>query len=273
MSLSSFPPELLFLICEYAWNSDGGRHLSLVSKLFRDITVPLQYRCVSMTTTNRSIALIIPKDLPAFHRVRHLFVSHAPPSATAWMDALKEVADTLETLCVDLPSTHLLSCVFRIGFPRLRELTVNGFYPFPARNVDMPQLRRLHLAGHRNPQGLLEGMWGCGLEVLRISGATGAYMFAKEVQDVLLRRDDEDDGAGVLESLKLLMIQLGPEIPTKKRADEQMLEVLRGVAQQKRVDGPRLVLVEDRLEGSKLDSKQTMAIWRDGIDGLDSWWQ
>ncbi|KAF8915530.1 hypothetical protein CPB85DRAFT_1293447 [Mucidula mucida] len=247
MSLSSFPPELLFLICEYAWNSDGGRHLSLVSKLFRDITVPLQYRCVSMTTTNRSIALIIPKDLPAFHRVRHLFVSHAPPSATAWMDALKEVADALKRSRAD----------------------VNGFYPFPARNVDMPQLRRLHLAGHRNPQGLLE-QWR---DVLRISGATGAYMFAKEVQDVLLRRDDEDDGAGVLESLKLLMIQLGPEIPTKKRADEQMLEVLRGVAQQKRVDGPRLVLVEDRLEGSKLDSKQTMAIWRDGIDGLDSWWQ
>jgi hypothetical protein len=66
---------------------------------------------------------------------------------------------TLETLVFSAScmatSTMLIAAAFTIVDPRLMELTIAGYYPFPHLPTSFPRLERLHLRGNRNSHGLL----------------------------------------------------------------------------------------------------------------------
>ncbi|KAK0479520.1 hypothetical protein IW261DRAFT_1289895, partial [Armillaria novae-zelandiae] len=188
------PNELVFLICQLACN-DGGQTFSVlrqVSKFFHNITLPLRFASISLssatqfTRLNRELPL-----LPPTHSVRHLFISQTPENLSDYISLLQITSCTLETLSLYMTSgpvsTALIASVYRVSFPNLRDLTISGFYSYPLA-AKMPQLRRVHFVGNRNPLGLLD----IGFDVLfpslthlRISGVSSAPAFAEELQMVL----------------------------------------------------------------------------------------
>ncbi|KAG5649114.1 hypothetical protein H0H81_006177 [Sphagnurus paluster] len=143
---------------------------------------------------------------PHLRFIRHLFIStHSNGEvtdqeprklsngleSTAVIRILTLAAPTLETLSFvstsPAVSTSSISRLFRTSFPRLRELSISGFYPFPSSPGKMPLLERLHLHGNRNPHGLLQlgGLDNAcpSLTHLRVSGLSMAVSFSMELQD------------------------------------------------------------------------------------------
>lgn len=167
---------------------------------------------------------------------------------------------------MDVRATALLACVYRVDFPCLQELTLNGFYSYPT-TLKMPALKRLHLAGQRNPFGLMKaGIWG-GLDVLRISGVSATPTFAEEIKETL------EEGTSSA-SLARLIVQLGPEIPSRRGSEELMVEMLRELQQRPRGSADtEIIVIEDRLKFSAMDTAHVRRLWKDGIDGLDVGWK
>lgn len=216
--MDSLPLELHSHIFEFACTDDGStaRSLSLVSRYVREVAQPflLQSVVVAGLASLTELASRIETLPPHRRRVRHLFLSDWTPKQTsqtlvpsedADMDRyelerstivriLDLVAPTLESLAFvascPFNSSRLIGHVFSLHLPRLEDLSVHGFYPFPHSRANLPSLRRLHLSGNRNPHGLLQtgGLSAAcpKLTHLQVSGLVSAASFAEELESALL---------------------------------------------------------------------------------------
>jgi hypothetical protein len=215
--MNACPPELHSYICQLAGQDDGGtiRALSLVSRYFNAIARPYIYQSLSISGPEQINTLsykLVSTPLHLRH-IRHLFlsdgVSNKPqrtsegtsraPNPTAITRILTLAAPTLESLTFissnPTTSTQLISRLFRLSCPHLRELTVSGFYPFPSFPGKFPRLTHLHLHGNRNPHGLLQ-LGGLdevcpSLTHLRVSGLSMAVSFAHELEEAF-KCDEEN---------------------------------------------------------------------------------
>ncbi|KAJ7581174.1 hypothetical protein C8J56DRAFT_959296 [Mycena floridula] len=185
--LESCPPEIIFYICEL---SCSFRALTRVSRYFHEITTPLQYETVEISSMEVVSALVERLEGTKEHlrRIYHLFLSLSnkdkPSSSLARL--LSMASPTLSTFCA-IASTSILAQIFRTNFPQLMELSVIGMYPFPSTPNSFPRLRRLELNGNRNPHGLIQ--LGClklafpSLRDLSVKGLRSAGSFLKEMEE------------------------------------------------------------------------------------------
>ncbi|KAG7451714.1 uncharacterized protein BT62DRAFT_262467 [Guyanagaster necrorhizus] len=277
MSFLSCPNELVFLICQLACN-DGGKtfsDLSQVSKYFHNITLPLRFTSISLssptqfTRLNRELPL-----LPPIHNVRHLFISETAKDPSDYISLLQLTSCTLETLSLYMSngptSTSLIASVYRVSFPNLRDLMISGFYSYPLA-AEMPKLRRVHFVGNRNPLGLLD----IGFDVLfpslthlRISGVSSAPAFAEELQMVL-----ESDPAVLPPTLRRVIVQLGPVVPRAEIADKKMVKVFRELVTSCDDNShTKFTLREDRMKERAFSKEKTREMWVESILGREGWW-
>ncbi|KAF9487687.1 hypothetical protein BDN71DRAFT_1485276 [Pleurotus eryngii] len=178
-----------------------------VSRHYHAIAVPFIYQSMALDGADRisKVAATLEKTPSHRRRIRHLFISDAPSSSkreredtdpgveTAMIQILRVAAPTLEPLTflatTPCTSTCLISQLFRHSFPRVLELTVHGYYPFPSMPVSMPVLQRLHLSGNRNTHGLFQlgGLEAScpSISHLRISGVERAVAFVNELDSLL----------------------------------------------------------------------------------------
>ncbi|KAL0960436.1 hypothetical protein HGRIS_005479 [Hohenbuehelia grisea] len=210
--MNNCPPELHSCIIQLACTDDGStvRSLLRVSRYYNAIATPYTFRSLSLCGPERiaRVSTLLQRTPSHLRHIHHLFISdkyagideHSsgrqralsyPPSVARASDICKIIAlaaPTLETLafCGLVDSTSLISQMFRTHFPELRELSIFGFYPFPSSPSTMPKLQRLHLAGNRNPHGLLQlgGVASACPSVshLRLSGIMGAVAFSEELR-------------------------------------------------------------------------------------------
>ncbi|KAK0185293.1 hypothetical protein F5146DRAFT_201988 [Armillaria mellea] len=277
MSLLCCPNELVFLICQLAC-SDGGQTFSVlrqVSKYFHNITLPLRFTSISLssatqfTRLNRELPL-----LPPTHSVRHLFISQTPENRLDFISLLQITSCTLETLSLYMTSgplsTALIASVYRVPFPNLRNLTISGFYSYPLA-AKMPQLRRVHFVGNRNPLGLLDVGFDelfPSLTHLRISGISSAPAFAEELQMLL-----ESDLAVLPRTLRHVIVQLGPVVPRAEVADIKMAKVFREVVTSCDANTrTKFILREDRMEERTFSKEKTREMWVESIMSREGWW-
>ena len=227
--MQACPTELHSFICQLAGLDDGRtvRALSLVSKYFNEIARLYMYQSLSISGPEQIMILLSKLESLPLHlrQIRHLFLSDQPfskpegklriPSPTLDPSAITRilalVAHTLETLTFVLSdvttSTRSIARLFRLSFPRLRELAVSGFYPFPSSPGKFPRLTHLHLHGNRNPHGLLQ-LRGLdetcpSLTHLRVSGLSMAVNFAQELQEAF---------SGDEETMELFPSRLPPHV-------------------------------------------------------------
>ncbi|KAI0370774.1 hypothetical protein BV20DRAFT_930771, partial [Pilatotrama ljubarskyi] len=181
--MDTLPLELHAQIFAFACTDDGStaRTLALVSHYFREVATPYLYQSLAISGMEQMSELVARLDVtpPHLRRIRHLFLSDWTHSQTKErvvrtsedaqdrylaektfaLRILTLAAPTLETLAmmVSCPYTGppLLGALFSTPMPRLTELSVHGFYPFPHTANSMPRLETLHLSGNRNPHGLL----------------------------------------------------------------------------------------------------------------------
>lgn len=216
--MRNFPPELHSYICQLASLDDGStsQALSLVSRYFNEIARPYIYQSLAVTGPEQlsTLASKLETTPPHLRQVRHLFLSdqtstNTPdhklkPENTSPTDPnivtriLTLVAPTLETLTFvssnPATSTNSIARLFRLFFPRLRELSLSGFYPYPSLPRRFPRLTHLHLNGNRNPHGLLQ-LGGLdeafpSLTHLHVSGLSMAVSFAQELQEAFCGVDE-----------------------------------------------------------------------------------
>ncbi|KAH9895689.1 hypothetical protein C8Q73DRAFT_744954 [Cubamyces lactineus] len=215
--MDALPLELHAQIFEFACTDDGStaRSLSLVSRYVRHIAAPYLYQSLSIAGLEQMHELVARLDVtpPHLRRIRHLFLSDWTHSQTKdrvvgtsdeaqdryeaerifALRILAFAASTVETLAVTVscPFTGppILGTLFSMSMPRLTELSVHGFYPFPHAPRSMPRLERLHLSGNRNPHGLLQlgalDVACPSLIHLRVSGLVAAASFAEELRSAI----------------------------------------------------------------------------------------
>jgi hypothetical protein len=215
--------------------------LAHVSKYFSNVARPFRYQSLAISGIDQVVDLSTRLENTPAHmrRIRHLFISDhshlkierhrtakrlGDHGKNAIIRILNLAAPTAETLTLHASSpstsTSLIAALFAIHFPRLVELTVIGFYPFPRVPGSMPRLTHLHLCGNRNPHGLLHMQsirLACpNLTHLRISGLTMALSFVEELTEALRASDGSDNQSSALfapqlpPKLRILMIQPGP---------------------------------------------------------------
>ncbi|KAF8079213.1 hypothetical protein FPV67DRAFT_1467917 [Lyophyllum atratum] len=259
MNIHLCPPEIHSYICQLACLDDGRtvRALSLVSQYLREISRPFLYQSLAISGPNK-ISILASKleRTPAHLRsIHHLFISTQPTpgesnhepinppntaESTAILRILTFAAPTLETLSfVSSPatSTPAISRLFRTYFPRLRELSISGFYPFPSSPGKMPSLERLHLHGNRNPHGLLETG---GLEQtcpalthIRVSGLSTAVSFALELHEAFSGIETSPFPSKLPPRVHYVAVQPAPPLPPSGKPaaanarDQLMVEQLK----------------------------------------------
>ncbi|KAG6856826.1 hypothetical protein H0H87_000303 [Tephrocybe sp. NHM501043] len=305
MNMNLFPPELHSYICNLACIDDGQtvRALSLVSKYFCEISRPFLYQSLSISGSIQitTLATTLQNTAPHLRSIRHLFLStHSKnadasptPKATDVADSaailriLSFSAPTLETLSFVSGSSSMgtmsISRLFRTSFPRLRELSISGFYPFPSAPGKMPRLERLHLHGNRNPHGLLQAGGldeACpSLTHLRVSGLSMAVSFVQELREAFTGEDDLPFASKLPSSVRCVVVQpAGVPVASEKSSaamqaresvtnnarDEVMMSHLKALQPPQSVvytllpraeaDGPYVTFRRewsDRLEGSE----------------------
>ncbi|KAH9851001.1 hypothetical protein C2E23DRAFT_733938 [Lenzites betulinus] len=218
--MDTLPLELHAQIFTFACTDDGStaRSLALVSHYVHEVAAPYRYQSLAISGLGQMSELVSRLDTtpPHLRRVRSLFLSdwtHAQTrestirmsedaqdryllEKTLALRILTLAAPTLETLAVVVACPYtgppLLGALFSTPMPRLKDLSVHGFYPFPHAVGVMPRLERLHLSGNRNPHGLLElGALDAAcpsLMDLRVSGLVAAASFAEELRSALRER-------------------------------------------------------------------------------------
>ncbi|KAI0773125.1 hypothetical protein BD413DRAFT_433106, partial [Trametes elegans] len=218
--MDALPFELHAQIFEFACTDDGStaHALSLVSRYVRDVSAPYRFQSLVIMGSKQMEKLASRFDVtpPHLRRVRHVFLSDRTcvqredcklrPRGEEELDryeaeralalrVLALITLTVETLAVEVScipnSTALLGALFSMTMPRLTDLSVYGFYPFPHTPRTMPRLERLHLSGHPNPNGLFQlGALDAAcpsLKDIRISGLVGAVGTAAVLLDALFR--------------------------------------------------------------------------------------
>lgn len=288
--MDTFPIELHAYILEFACTDDGttARSISLVSSYFNKIVRQFLYQSIAVSGYDNIRTLetrlsAIPAHL---RRTRNLYIadtSNTPdgaklttPHLTRLLALLSPTIESLSLQCANpRTSTVLISFLFGLHHPCLRELAVTGYYPFPHLPRAMPRLTHLHLNGNRNPHGLL--MVG-GLEAacpnlthLRISGLQGARSFTKELAEAVegSGEDEELFVAKLPPKVRHIYIQPGAAAlvakPTsvKPSPDDYMMETLHSLVNN---HGVRCALVQsEEGAGAKAD-------WINLLEGGDGCW-
>ncbi len=232
MTMESLPFELHTQIFEFACTDDGAtaRALALVSRYVRDAGSPFLFQSLSVSGLSQMDALLARLHAlpPHARRIRHLFLSDwtrkgmlkggEPFAEMERYDRervlaariLEYASPTLETLALvaacPYTAAPLVGHLFALSLPRLEELAIHGFYPFPqshdTANGGLPRLTRLHLSGNRNPHGLLQlGALEAAcptLTHLRVSEVAGAAAFARELYEAALPRPSSEDERGAV---------------------------------------------------------------------------
>ncbi|RPD53910.1 hypothetical protein L226DRAFT_538848 [Lentinus tigrinus ALCF2SS1-7] len=218
--MDTLPLELHTQIFQFACTDDGStaRALSLVSRYVRAAAAPFHYQSLAISGLDQMNELVARLEAipPHLRRIRRLFLSdwtHADTQKRSMSltdmeryDAEKALASrildfaapTLESLAVvaSCPYTAppLVGHLFSVPLPRLRELSIHGFYPFPRLPGTMPKLEQLHLSGNRNPHGLFQlGALEAAcpnLTHLRVSDVANATSFARELHAAALPPTD-----------------------------------------------------------------------------------
>ncbi|KAF8803093.1 hypothetical protein BYT27DRAFT_7195968 [Phlegmacium glaucopus] len=243
------PPELHAYICQLTCVDDGNtiRSINKVSRYFYNISKPYLYQNLSISGPEQihAVATVLETKSKGYLRhIRHLFIhdttstieqhghSHETESAiqatpethTLILRIISLAAPTLESLAFiaysPQTSTSLIARLFKTSFPRLRDLSICGFYPFPTTAGKFPQLERLHLSGNRNPHGLLQMSVlesACpSLKLLKISGLVSAASFVMEVKEAVENVDNDGEGSMSLFPAKFpprvcrVILQAGP---------------------------------------------------------------
>lgn len=241
--MNAFPPELHSYICHLACTDAGNtsRALTLVSSYFREIAKPFLYQSLALSGVAQIIELASKIETlpPHLRQIRHLYLSEqsyryadqallAESSSKKIAKLISLAAPTLETLVITGPApasiftTAFLAQLLRTSFPQLRELTIHGFYPFPTSRSKLPALQRLHLAGYRNPVGLLSGGLDAAcptLTHLRVSGLNTAVSFVHELEGALKREDVEIElfPAQFPTHLRMMVVQPGLPVSCEGR--------------------------------------------------------
>lgn len=137
---------------------------------------------------------------------------------------------------------------------------MHGFYPFPPSHARMPNLRRLHLSGNRNPHGIFQtgGLETASPKIahLHISGLVSAASFAEELEHALTPENEAYGStlfpATLPPSLKRVTVGTGPSPAATRRLasaraqHEKMTERLARLARCSHlVNDVRLELTED----------------------------
>ncbi|KAF9458500.1 hypothetical protein BDZ94DRAFT_1270402 [Collybia nuda] len=263
MNLNACPPELHSYICQLACVDDGitVRALSLVSRYYREIARPFVYQSVAISGTGNVAGLVERLEATPAHlrHIRHLFIadqastkppnspkSPCAPETAAIVRVLSFAAPTVETLSFvwrsPATSTMTIARLFRLRFPRLRELTVSGFYPFLTAKT-MPSLERLHLHGNRNPHGLLQmGSLddACpSLTHLRVSGLSMAVSFVSELQEAFSSDHTSPFPATLSSHVQQLIVQPAASLPASGKPgtsyfrDQAMMDQLQALKPRK----------------------------------------
>lgn len=306
--MDTLPVELTSHILQFACTDNGqtARRLSLVSSHFRLVAQPYRYQSIAVSghTQISALAQILALTPTHARRTRDVCITDTSPTpAAAALVAphltrlLALLAPTIETLSLSCgsprTSTVLIAFLFGLHHPRLAELSVRGYYPFPALPRAMPALSHLHLTGNRNPHGLLMagGLEAAfpGLTHLRVSGLLGARTFAGEVVEAVEGAESADairDGEGAMfvaklpASVRRVFIQPQPT-PTampgvvvvsanpKPTAHEYMLEALHTLAATHAHPGGIQVTLVKADDASAASAE---AEWRDRLDGGDGCW-
>lgn len=308
--------ELHAQIFEYACIDDGStaRSLALVSRYVHAVAQPFLYQSLVVRGLAQIHALTTRlAPLPHYlRRIRHLYLDDQDRASDAGRDAgdldrweaactavaqlLVLAAPTLETLALtaDCPftGTSIIGHLWSLHLPRLRELAVRGFYPFPAGadagGATMPRLRRLYLAANRSPTGLL-GSGGLKdacprLEHLVIEGVFAAQGFANEVERMFWRegehgrggvRDDED--SPLPPALSRVVIRpeaLPPKSSMRVRAyHAKMTDLLERAAEG---SGGRVAVRPPpacETEIARPRNGRMYQFWEERIAGGSAWWE
>jgi hypothetical protein len=313
--MNTCPPEIHSYICQLACTDNGQtvRSLTLVSKYFSDVARPFLYQSIAITRLDQIVPLLARLEGIPHHmrHIRHLFVSDdhknspspgvikrrlAEAEKTSIIHVLVIAAPTLESLTLSasctVTSTSLIGGLFNIVFPRLVELTVVGYYPFPHIPNSLPRLERLHLRGNRNPHGLLQfGTLDAvcpRLTHLRVSDLSMAVSFIDELKDALTCRlaDTDANAASSVYAGKLprhvshVVIQPCPE-PIKKGhrssylKDQIMAERLAKFALNGVDVGAKYVryVLLERSAPDEVQSESVRHDWSDRLDGGDGCWR
>ena len=224
--MNTCPPELHAYICQLTCVDDGLtiRSINKTSRYFNHISKPYLYQTLSLSGPKQvhAVATLL-ETIPKVYlrHIRHLFIDiskttdatkkHAQPHKTESgtqaptqdtypliLRIISLAAPTLESLTfiTQCPqsSTSLIAALFRTAFPRLQDLTVCGFYPFPTTAGKFPRLKRLHLSGNHNPHGLLQMSVlenACpSLQFLKVSGLGSATSFVMEVKEAMENKEN-----------------------------------------------------------------------------------
>ncbi|KAF9499160.1 hypothetical protein BDN71DRAFT_1442201 [Pleurotus eryngii] len=309
--MNSCPPELHSYIVRLACTDDGStvRALLRVSRYYHAIAVPFIYQSMALDGADRipKVAATLKKTPSHRRRIRHLFISDAPSSSkreredtdhgvgTAMIQILRIAAPTLESLTflatTPCTSTCLISQLFRHSFPRLLELTVHGYYPFPTMPASMPVLQRLHLSGNRNPHGLFQlgGLEAScpSISHLRISGVERAVAFANELDSLLQPSSSPHgciaNGQQVLfpttlpKKLRILTVQTAPVSVKSVRSaslTKDMMCILEALDRGVRGDNgrPSFRCLDGRDADDGDESKTLKADWVDRLTGGEGCW-
>ncbi|KAF9260582.1 hypothetical protein L218DRAFT_799253, partial [Marasmius fiardii PR-910] len=198
--MDRLPLEIVSQICSLACTDNGTtvKSLRLASRHLDQVCLPMQYQSLSILSHEDVENLVIKLSIQHEHlrRIFHLHLSLPFPDHTRLH---KEINDIIRLLLLAAPSVETLtfsspnpmatptaiSRLFRISFPRLRELSIHGYYPLPnPKVIRMPLLEHLHLSGNRNPRGLLGTIKDSfpNITHLRLSGLSAAVSFAREVE-------------------------------------------------------------------------------------------
>ncbi|KAF8647068.1 hypothetical protein AX16_006903 [Volvariella volvacea WC 439] len=289
--MNTCPPELHAYICQLACTDDGStvRALSLVSSYFGEVARRFALQSISVTGWPQisQLSARLKQRSPQTEPIRNLYLSAQDLESSPDTDSesytnsvlqlVSSAAPTLETLVLVLgscpSSIPLLSRIYRIQFPVLRELSISGFYPFPSTRGSFPSLTHLHLNGNRNPYGLfstgaLKAAFPI-LSCLRVSGLNLATTFLQELEGAI--HEDTDNLTPT--TLREVVLQAAPAPPvTPKPTSAQ----LKHAAMMRKLDSLRDAnangVVVRVLECGHLDNVSMSNYWLDRMSGRPGGW-
>ena len=195
------PSEVWAYIFELACTDGGvtGCSITLVSRYFREIVLPVQLYSVALRGATKMVAFakLLEQRSPAHRRVRHLFLAnngHSIPENSVlhirdlndilfWI--LTTLAPDLLTLASTLHENAVTkSSVLSISFPCLTELTLNGYLLYPDVRIAAP-MRYLHILSACNSAPLYTAR-APGLTHLRLSTLSTIHQdFQQALEDFL----------------------------------------------------------------------------------------
>jgi hypothetical protein len=302
MNLNVFPVELHSYICKLACADDGytARSLGCVSKYFREVVHPFQYQSIAVSGQHQIFELEsrLQRTQPRLRRVRNLYISESS-DGSGDQASLKRgvshttrllglVSSTVEIIAIHCNnprvSTSLLAFLFGLHYPRLRELTIVGYYPFPPAVNTMPRLNYLHLSGNRNPHGLLQ-MGGLDITCpelthLRISGLSRATSFVAELAEAITGDEEsrQSFNANLPKSVRHVIVQPGPlaSVPVKgtssRLSDDCMMDQLASLAGNSGIRGNVRFTLLERSECDNISATMRQQ-WIQRLAGGEGNWQ